>query len=201
MPNPMCTFERLVLIAPVQVCQCQGTLCCTAALVTELRPSVQHAECAVETVETLWLFAVLPARHASGRQGSPRPKFRGGAPVLGLDQGDAAKLGAGAGDEASAEGACLDLVHLEDSLLPHLIQAILGDVGEQDVLLHRQPQAAVPIPLRSRAQTARCADTRMSGSGIHVTLDIGPTKYHWHVITKQTETSVAKLIVYPQRTL
>ncbi len=45
----------------------------------------------------------------------------GRRPILRLDQGNSTELGAGAGDETPAEGRCLDLVHLEDGLLLHLV--------------------------------------------------------------------------------
>lgn len=56
-------------------------------------------------------------------------------------------LSASAGDEGALEVAGEDLEFLEQGLLLHGLEVLLRDIGPQDVLLYRQPNGAIPIPV------------------------------------------------------
>ena len=68
-------------------------------------------------------------------------------PLLGLDDGEAAELGAGAGHHAPLEGAGERRVLLHERLGQQVVEPVLGDAGEDEVLVGADAHGAVAVGL------------------------------------------------------
>ena len=66
-------------------------------------------------------------------------------PLLGLHDSEAAELGAGAGNDPTLEGSGERRVRLHERLGQQVVEAILGNAGDNEVLVDADTDAAVTV--------------------------------------------------------